>query len=375
MSKIYLSPPHLSGRELESVAEAIASNYLAPGGPKTELFESRFAEYVEIPYTLAVTSGTAALHLALRVLGVGPGDEVFASTLTHIGSINPICYLGARPVFIDVDPQTWTMDSGLLAAELARSAQRGKSPSVVLPTDLFGLCTNLEEMERVCTPFGVPIVSDCAQSIGSSYRGRHAGFGAKVAAYSFNGNKIITTSGGGMLASSDETLIDRARFLAHQSKADPAYYVHTEIGYSYRMSNILAAIGVAQLEVLEERVEAKRTIFETYRALLRDQPGITFMPDSDWGRPNRWLTVILISEQEFGANRDNVLQALLEAEIESRPVFKPMHLQRPFAQCRVRGGAVSEKLFESGLCLPSGTGLSRVQIERVVEVVKTCGRG
>jgi len=370
--RIFLSPPHLGCEEMELVKQAFESNYIAPLGPMVDAFESEFAAKLGIPYVVALSSGTAAMHLALHCLDIGPGDEVLASTLTFIGSVNPIIYLGAKPVFIDSDLKTWNMDPDLLAEELDDCAARGKLPKAVVPTDLYGQCVDLDRILKVCEPFDVPVVVDSAEALGASYKNRSAGNGARASIYSFNGNKIITTSGGGMLASHDAELINKAKFLSQQAREAVPHYQHTQIGYNYRMSNILAAIGLGQLKVLEERVAAKRRIFAAYKKALGELPGIEFMPESSYGQANRWLTVILINSDQFGADCNAVRLALEENNIEARPVWKPMHMQPVFSECRKRQGSVSEKLFKQGLCLPSGTSMSIKDIEQVVEVVTSC---
>ena len=381
--RIFLSPPHMGNDELALIQEAFHSNYIAPLGPMVDAFEREFAAYIGIPHCLALSSGTAAMHLALRELGVGPGDKVVASSLTFIGSITPVTFLGATLVFLDSDRSSWNLDPALLAEELANAARSGNLPKAVIPTDLYGQCADLEQIKAVCAPYGIPVVSDAAEAMGARYQEntipqtpawRHAGYGAKAAIYSFNGNKIITTSGGGMLASHDERLIAHARKLSQQARDPAAHYEHTEIGYNYRLSNILAAIGRGQLRVLDERVAAKRRIFEQYRQLLSDMPGIEFMPEAAHGRSNRWLTVILVDPIQFGATNEQIRLALEAENIESRPVWKPMHLQPVFKGCRMRGGAVSEQLFNTGLCLPSGTAMTDAALERVVGIICRCRR-
>jgi len=395
----------MSGEELELVREAFASNYIAPLGPMVDAFEQEFAACTGIPHCLAVASGTAAMHLALRELGIGPGDEVLASTLTFIGSVTPTTFLGATPVFVDSDETTWNMDPNLLAEELAACARRGKLPKVVIPTDLYGQCSDLPRITDICSKYGIPVVCDSAEAMGATYfekskvrsqkseasglrpltpdsgpwspgcptsDRRHAGAGARAAVFSFNGNKILTTSGGGMLASGDQQLIEHARKLSQQARDPAPHYEHSEIGYNYRMSNILAAIGRGQLRVLNERVDAKRRIFEGYRRLLGDLPGLTFMPEAPTGRCNRWLTVILIDPSEAGATAEQVRTALEADNIEARPLWKPMHLQPAFRGCRVRHGRVSERLFRLGLCLPSGTAMTHPDIERVAAIIRRC---
>jgi len=430
LKRIFLSPPHMGKEEQRFVGKAFDSNYIAPVGPMVDAFEREFAEKVGMAYAVAVSSGTAAMHLALRVLGVGPGDEVMASTLTFIGSVTPIVFQGASPVFIDSDRSSWNMDPALLAEELAACRKRGKCPKAVAPTDLYGQCADLEQLLKICEPYDIPVVVDAAEALGAKYKlaadphrraqtdkgfssadlaeeklsslmpeddlnkFRHAGVGAKAAVFSFNGNKIITTSGGGMLASDDEAFIEEARLLSQQARDPAPHYEHSRIGYNYRMSNILAAIGRGQLRVLDERVEKKRWIFAYYKQALGHMPGIDFMPEAAYGRANRWLTVILVIPEIFGADRDEVRLALEEDNIEARPVWKPMHLQPVFqveglraqgsrlkagekknrCQARAVGGDVAEDLFNRGLCLPSGTAMTEDDLNRVVKAVRRCCR-
>jgi len=373
--RIYLSPPHLSGEEMKFVREAFESNYIAPTGPMINLFEREFAEKVGIAHAVAVSSGTAAMHLAMRVLGVGAGDEVIASTLTFIGSVSPVVFQGTTPVFIDSDRMSWNMDPNLLAEEIEACRKRGRMPKAVIPTDLYGQCADMDRIREICDPYGIPVISDSAEAVGSSYNGHFSGSTAKAGVYSFNGNKIITTGGGGMLASNDGDFIKRARFLSQQARDRAPHYEHSEIGYNYRMSNILAAIGRGQLRVLEERVKAKRKIFDYYQKALTDLPGIEFMPEAPYSRSNRWLTVILVTPQVFGVDREEIRAALERENIESRPVWKPMHLQPVFKGCRIRGGGVSEDHFRRGLCLPSGTQMTEIDLERVVGVIRNVKKG
>jgi dTDP-4-amino-4,6-dideoxygalactose transaminase len=380
----------MSGNEVGLIQEAFESNYIAPLGPMVDAFEQEFADKVGIAHALAVSSGTAALHLALRVLGVKSGDEVIASTLTFIGSITPIVFQGALPVFIDADRDSWTMDTDLLAEELIACQRRGKIPKAVIPTDLYGQCADLDRILEICEPYGIPVIVDAAEALGSKYKGRSAGVGAKAAIFSFNGNKIITTSGGGMLVSDDKELIDHARRLSQQAREPFPHYEHMDIGYNYRMSNILAAIGRGQLWVLDDRVKAKRAIFDHYKKALGGIPGIEFMPEVSYGKTNCWLTVILVTPEDYGSNREIIRLALEAENIESRPVWKPMHQQPVFHcerpklrlnsksnidkkyQARAVGGSVAESLFERGLCLPSGTAITEHDLNRVVSVVLNC---
>jgi len=374
-TRLFLSPPHMGESELRLIQEVFASNYIAPTGPMVEAFEQEFAERTGFKHALAVSSGTAAMHLALRGLGIKPGDKVFAATLTFIGSVSPILYQGATPVFFDADPATWNLDPELLEHELHQAAARGQLPKAVIPTDLYGQSCDLGRILEICAPYGVPVICDAAESEGADYRGRHAGKGAKAAVFSFNGNKIITTSGGGMLASDDPAFIAHARKLATQAREPVPWYEHREIGYNYRMSNVLAAIGRGQLQVLEERVRRRRKIFAGYQARLGGLPGIEFMPEAPYGRGNRWLTVILVTPEVSGATSEQIRLALEAENIEARPVWKPMHLQPVFRGCRAVGGGVSEDLFARGLCLPSGTAMTDADLDRVCAVVRGCLKG
>jgi dTDP-4-amino-4,6-dideoxygalactose transaminase len=371
-NRIYLSPPHMSGEEIKFIEEAVRSNYVAPLGPMVDAFEHEFAKKVGIPHALAVSSGTAAMHLALRILGIGAGDEVIASSLTFIGGVNAIIFQDATPVFIDSDRSSWNMDPDLLAEELEARQKLGHLPKAVISTDLYGQCADLDSILKICNPYHIPVVADSAEALGAIYKDRSAGAGAKAAIFSFNGNKIITTSGGGMLVSDDESFVEKARFLSQQARDLAPHYEHSTFGYNYRMSNILAAIGRAQLRVLDNRVEKRRKIFSLYQEKLDRIPGIEFMPEAPYGRSNRWLTVILITPKEFGADRETVRMALEGQDIEARPVWKPMHLQKVFRGCRYRGGGVAEDLFNRGLCLPSGTALTEEDIDRVISAILGC---
>ncbi len=372
--RIYLSPPHMSGLEQVYVQEAFDSNWIAPAGPNLEAFEAEFAEVVGAKYALAVSSGTAAIHLGLILLGVSPGDEVFVSTLTFAASVNPIIYQGGIPVFIDSERESWNMDPDLLAEALEQKARQGRLPRAVVLVHLYGQSANIDPIKEACDRYGVPILEDAAEALGSTYKGRAPGTFGKCGIYSFNGNKIITTSGGGMLVSEDKELIDHARKLSTQARDPAPHYQHSEIGYNYRLSNVCAGIGRGQLRVLEERVQARRRNFEFYQQALGDLPGVEFMPEAPWGRHTRWLTCITIDPEKFGADRETVRLALEAANIESRPVWKPMHLQPVFAEYETFGGKVAEDLFERGLCLPSGSNLTETELQRVVDVIRKCAR-
>ena len=371
MSKrIFLSPPHMGGQELEFVKEAFESNYIAPVGPQVNAFEKEFAKKIGIPHTLALSSGTAAIHLAVRIVGVGRESEVIAPSLTFIGGVSPVVFEVGKLSFIDSDRDSWNMDPELLYEELETRRKENRLPQAVITVDIFGQCVDLDKIVGICDEYDIPVISDSAEALGATYKGRSAGKGARISVYSFNGNKIITTSGGGMLASEDEEIIKEARSLSQQARDDAPHYEHSQIGYNYRMSNILAGIGRGQLRVLDERVKAKRKIFEYYSDALKDLPGIDFMPEPEWSRSNRWLTVMLISPDKFGVDRDEVRMELEKQNIEARPVWKPMHMQPVFKGCRMRGGDVCEDLFKRGLCLPSGTAMTERDLNRVIEVVR-----
>ena len=371
-TRIYLSPPHLSGRERKYLNEAIDSNWVAPIGPHIDRFEAEFAKLIGLDHAVAVASGTAAMHLAVRQLGLQPGDEVFCSSATFAATVNPVVYEGGKPVFIDSDPATWNIDCNLLAEELRRCARQGKLPRAVIAVDLYGQCADWDALRDLCSLYNVTLIDDAAEALGATYKGRPAGSFGWANIFSFNGNKIITTSGGGMLATNDTELARKARHLATQARDPAPHYEHSMVGYNYRMSNLLAGVGRGQLEVLGDRVEARRANCEFYQEALRDVPGIEFMPEAPYGRSNRWLTCILIDPDLFGASREDVRLRLEAANIESRPVWKPMHLQPVFRNCRVVGGDVSAHLFENGLCLPSGSSLKTSQLQRVVDVILSC---
>ena len=369
MGRVYLSSPHMSGTELRFVEQAFAENWIAPLGPHVDAFESEIATYVGVGHCAALSSGTAALHLALALLGVGAGDEVVCSTLTFAASANPIVYLGASPVFIDADRSTWNMDPALLEEELAACAARGKLPKAVIAVDLYGQAADLGAITAACDRYGVPLIEDAAEALGATYRRKRAGSYGKLAILSFNGNKIITTSGGGALLSDDARLIERARFLATQARDPAPHYEHSAVGYNYRLSNICAGIGRGQLGALDDRVAARRANFAAYAQGLA-LPGIDFMPEAPYGRATRWLTALTVEPTVFGRAREEIRLALAAADIEARPVWKPMHLQPVFAGARYRGGAVAEDLFARGLCLPSGSNLEPRDRDRVIAIVK-----
>jgi pyridoxal phosphate-dependent aminotransferase EpsN len=373
--RLYLSPPHLGGQEMNFVQEAFASNWVAPVGPHVDDFEKEFADLLGVTDAAAVSSGTAALHLALRLLGVERGDEVLCSTFTFSASANPIVYEGATPVFIDADRTTWNLDPDLLREELKACAARGKLPRAAIVVDLYGQCADYDAILPLCAEYAVPVIEDAAEALGAMYRGQPAGTFGQFGAFSFNGNKIITTSGGGMLVGDDETLIERARFLASQARDSAPHYEHSQLGFNYRLSNVLAGVGRAQLRVLADRVAARRRIFESYREALGGLPGLAFMPEASYGQATRWLTCVTINPEMFGATRDEVRRALEAENIESRPAWKPLHLQPVFAGCRCRGGDVARDLFEHGLCLPSGSAMTGDDLARVTAIMRAVHQG
>ena len=369
MPRVYLSPPHLTGREAELVADAIASNWIAPLGPHVDAFEAELAAVAGVEHAVALSSGTAALHLALVVLGIGAGDEVACSGFTFAASANAVTYSGATPFFVDAAEATWTLDPDLLDRAIASRREAGATVRAVVAVDLYGQCCDYAALDEVCARHDVALVQDAAESLGATYRGEPAGGQGVLAAFSFNGNKIITTSGGGMLVSHNRAWVEHARKLSTQAREPVAHYEHVEIGFNYRMSNLLAALGRAQLESLSVRVEARRRNRDRYSELLGDVAGLSFMPEAPYGTTNAWLTCVVVDPDAFGADREAVRLALEAEDIEARPLWKPMHLQPVFAANHAFGGDVSARLFERGLCLPSGSSLTEDDQDRVVEIV------
>ena len=372
--RIYLSPPHLDGRERDLLVGAFDSNWITTLGPEVDAFEKDICAATGLGYAAALSSGTAALHLALLMLGVGGHDEVICSDLTFVASANAIVYVGAAPVFVDSERSSWNMDPDLLKEELGSCRKKGRLPKAVIAVDLYGQCADYGRILEICGAFGVPVIEDAAEALGATYQDKAAGNFGVMGVFSFNGNKIITTSGGGMLVSNDAEYIRRARFLSTQARDPAPHYQHSQIGYNYRMSNLLAAVGRGQLARLPEKIAKREEIRGVYEHGLKETPGLDFMPVAAEGRPNHWLTVILIDPKAFGADREAVRLALEAVNIESRPVWKPMHMQPVFRECRIRGGAVAEEIFEKGLCLPSGTALTASDQERIIEIVKRAGR-
>lgn len=370
-SRIWLSPPHIGTDEERLVHEAFRTNWIAPLGPHVEAFESELAAATRTAHVAALSSGTAAIHLALIVLGVGPGDWVLCQSFTFAGTVNPIAYVGATPVFIDSEPETWNMDPAALRAALDDARRRGITPKAILPVHLYGMPANMREIMAIAREFGIPVIEDAAEALGSSFGGAPCGGIGDLGVLSFNGNKIITTSGGGALLSNRSAWIERARFLATQARDPEPHYEHSHIGYNYRLSNVLAAIGRGQLRRLADRVAARRRNFARYRAFFAEHDGIALPqePGPDVVA-NRWLTTIIVDpERTGGVTRETLRLALGAADIEARPLWKPMHLQPVFRPAPYFGGAVSERLFERGLCLPSGSSLTDGDFERIFDVL------
>lgn len=357
--RIYLSSPHMSGHEQKYVKEAFDQNWIAPLGPNVDAFEQTLAEYCDVKHVAALSSGTAAIHLALVMLGVESGDEVLVSTFTFSASVNPIVYQGAIPVFIDSEKETWNMDPLLLEQALhERKLMGSKMPKAIIVVHLYGMPANMDEIMRVAGKYGIPLIEDAAEALGSKYKGQPVGSFGKMAVLSFNGNKIITTSGGGALLSDDEAMIQKARFLATQARDNAPHYQHSQIGYNYRMSNVLAGIGRGQMEVIDHRVAQRREVYQFYKTKLQKYPGIRFLEETDTNYfSNRWLTTVLIDEKLTGITREEIQVELSKLNIETRPLWKPMHLQPIFCRYPKYLNGVSEELFRIGLCLPSGSNL------------------
>ena len=376
---ILLSTPHLGEQEMSFIEEAFRTNWIAPLGPNVDAFEREVAEYLAAGHAAAVSSGTAALHLALILVGVRPGDTVFCSSLTFVASANPILYCGAQAVFIDSDPASWNMSPKALERALGDAAREGKLPRAVMVVNLYGQSADLDALQELCDRHSVPLVEDAAESLGATYKGRHSGTFGRVGVLSFNGNKIITTSGGGMLLSRDEALIRRARYLSTQARQNTPWYEHTEVGFNYRMSNVLAGIGRGQLRVLAERVAARRAIFERYVAGLEDVAGITWMPETPNCRGTRWLSACMFDPRETRTTPQQVIAQLQRAGIEARHIWKPMHLQPLFAgspyYAHEEGASFSDRVFAEGICLPSGSNMTEAQQERILRALRDACAG
>jgi len=362
MDRIFLSPPHMSGKEQQYIAEVFESNYIAPLGAFVNRFEESIENYTGTSNALALSSATAGLHLALRVLGVGEGDYVLASSFTFIGSVSAILYQNAKPIFVDSD-ESWNISPQLLKEAIRRSP---KKPKALIITHLYGQLCKLNEIISICKEEGIFLIEDAAESLGASYQGKQSGTLGDMGVYSFNGNKILTTSGGGMLVSENEEWIAKAKFLSTQAKEDYLHYEHKEFGYNYRMSNILAAVGVAQMEVLSQRVERRREIFDLYQKNLCEYEEVQFMPEIQDSRGNRWLSTLTFTK----TNPRKIINLLEESNIESRPLWKPMHLQPLFGDALVVEDGTSQRLFEQGICLPSGSSMCDEDVHRICDVIR-----
>lgn len=371
--RVFLSSPHMSGNEQKYIEEAFNLNWIAPLGTNVDGFEVELAEYNNISDVAVVTSGTAAIHLALRLLDVTSEDTVFVSSLTFVASANPILYQGATTVLIDSEPETWNMSPQALERALQDAHSLGKLPKAVIVVHLYGQSAKMDEIIDVCNKYNVPVIEDAAESLGSEYKGKKSGTHGDFGIYSFNGNKIITTSGGGALVANNKEAIQKSRFLSTQARDPAIHYQHSEIGYNYRMSNIVAGIGRGQLEVLDERVAQRRDVYERYEEAFANLPGVTFQPELADTKSNRWLTALTIDPKEASVTRAEIIERLEADNIEARPVWKPMHLQPLFEGATYysheEGNSVSDKLFEYGLCLPSGSNMSREQQDKVIKII------
>ena len=369
MKRILLSVPHMGGREQTFVNEAFASNWLSTVGPNINAFEQEFQARLGL-HAVALSSGTAAIQLGLRLLGVGPGDEVFCSTLTFAASCNPVRYLGAEPVFLDSDYETWNLDAQVLSDALRHRARTNSLPKALIVVHLYGQCADMDPILEICSRNDVPVLEDAAEALGAFYKDQSAGTMGQVSAFSFNGNKIITTTGGGMLVTPNAEWADRARFWSQQARDPGLAYQHSQLGYNYRMSNVLAGIGRGQLEVLALRVEQRRAIAFGYQSAFSDLDGISLMPQASYGFSTNWLSCFLIDEARFGCSRDQLIRVLDAAHVETRPVWKPMHLQPLYSSSQCYGGEVAEDLFHRGICLPSSSSLSTTEQLHVVNQVR-----
>ena len=370
--RIFLSSPHMSGNEQKYITEAFETNWIAPLGPNVNAFEEELATYAGTAGAAATSSGTAAIHLALELLDVEQGDTVFCSSLTFVASANPILYAGAVPVFIDSEEETWNMSPVALARAFEEAQAARKLPKVVIIVNLYGQSAKMDELMAICERYEV--IEDAAESLGSLYKGKQSGSFGRFGVYSFNGNKIITTSGGGMLVSNDIEALAQSRFLATQARDEAPHYQHSTVGYNYRMSNILAGVGRAQLEVLDERVKARRSVFERYVNALGEIDGVEFMPELEGTYSNRWLTAMTLDPKKIRVTPYELMDVLAADNIEARPVWKPLHLQPLFENCRfyphAENDVVSERLFEKGICLPSGSNMTTEEQDRVIRLVR-----
>ncbi|MCC2547988.1 aminotransferase class I/II-fold pyridoxal phosphate-dependent enzyme [Hymenobacter sp. BT175] len=369
--RLFLSPPHLGRHELNYVHKAIEDNWVAPAGPNLAGFEKDLCEYTGVSHCVALSSGTAAIHLGLLLLGVGAGDEVLCPSFTFVATANPITYLGARPVFVDSEAQTWNMCPDRLREAITDRIARGCTPKALLLVHLYGMPARLPELLRIAAEYRIPVLEDAAEALGARFEGRLLGTFGDVGVFSFNGNKIITTSGGGALVSNQPELVEKARFLATQAKDPAPYYQHSETGYNYRLSNILAGIGRGQMELIEDRVKKRREIYAWYCTHLNELPGLCFGPsEPTGGKSNRWLSTVLLDPAQTSGTPEQLRLHLETRNIESRPLWKPLHLQPLFAEAPMYGGAVCERLFDQGLCLPSGSAMTDADLRRVAGAVR-----
>ena len=372
--RIYLSSPHMGGGEMSFIQEAFDTNWIAPLGPNVDAFERECAAYAGVKSALALSSGTAAALLAGRLMGIKEGDIVFCSSLTFIATIAPLVQIGAAPIFIDAEPESWNMSPSALARALADAEEKGTLPKAVILVNLYGQSCDMDKLLPLCERYGIPVLEDAAESMGARYKGKVSGSFGRFGFYSFNGNKIITTSGGGMLLSDGEEDIEKARFWATQARDKAPWYQHSELGYNFRMSNVLAGIGRGQMNVLQERVLARRAVFDRYKAALASFPEACFMPEPDWSYSNRWLTTFTINAAHSSATPQDLIAALAAENIEARPVWKPMHLQPVFENApyypHEEGKDIAHDLFESGICVPSGSNLTDEEQARVISVLQ-----
>ena len=369
MSRIYLSPPDISKQDRSAIDSAFDSGWVAPVGPDLDAFEAEVAKRVNRSYACAVNSGTSALHLALLALDIKPGDKVICPSLTFAGCAFPISYCGAEPVFVDSETETWNMDPGLLQKALETLADEGSKPKAVIVVQIYGQCAKMDEIIALCKAHQIPLIEDAAESLGASYKGKPAGSFGDLSFLSFNGNKIITTSGGGMLLGNDQALVEKARYFSQQAREPVLHYEHKAIGYNYRLSNLLAALGRSQITDLDRRIAVRKEHFQTYAESLGKLPGISFMPISDDGSPNYWLSCLIVDDSQTKVTRDTLIDICDQASIEVRPTWKPLHLQTVFQAKQKFGGAISEDLFNHGLCLPSGSSLTHQERDKVISIL------
>jgi len=367
--RIYLSSPHMGGQEIKFIQEAFDTNWISPVGPHLAGFEQDLSEFVGVPYVAALASGTAAIHLALINLEVGRDDWVICSSFTFAASAYPISYLGAEPIFIDSEAESWNMDPVLLEQALLDCQKKGKMPKAIILVHLYGMPAKLDEILKIANQYQIPIVEDAAEGLGSNYKGKMLGSFGEMSVLSFNGNKIITTSGGGALLSKNEEYISNSRFLATQARDPAPHYQHSKVGFNYRMSNICAGIGRGQLQVIEDRVKKRRENYEFYEQQLSQVEGIVFLPEPEGFYSNRWLTCIQIDSKKTGITPEDIRLELEASNIETRPLWKPMHLQPLYKDCKSWQNGISDQLFENGLCLPSGSNLTNADLERIIEQI------